>query len=114
MKTFSLSSNGKKVGSIYQILCQLFTPLRGLSHQINHAVLIMIMTLLVLFSSMEIYAQDIKKIHDQIVQDNNLNFVQVTRGTNQITLNISYGDLKNSIDSSELGYYITMEQFGGK
>jgi len=53
-----------------------------------------------------------KSLYEQIIQDNNLSFITVTRTTNQITLKINYTNLDYSIDSTENGWYINMENFG--
>ncbi len=54
-----------------------------------------------------------KSLYDQIIQENNLSFITVTRTTNQITLKIDYTNLNYSIDSTENGWFINMESFGG-
>ncbi len=53
-----------------------------------------------------------KSLYEQIIQDNNLSFITVTRTSNQITLKINYTNLNYSIDSTENGWYINMENFG--
>ena len=54
-----------------------------------------------------------KFLYDQIIQENNLSFITVTRTTNQITLKINYTNLNYTVDSTENGWYINMENFGG-
>ncbi len=58
-------------------------------------------------------SQPMKFLYDQIIQENNLSFITVTKTTNQITLKIDYSNLNYSIDSTEYGWYINMENFGG-
>ncbi|HPI21285.1 MAG TPA: C25 family cysteine peptidase [Candidatus Kapabacteria bacterium] len=57
------------------------------------------------------FSQPMKSLYEQIIQDNNLSFITVTRTSNQITLKINYTNLNYSIDSTENGWYINMESF---